>query len=184
MGFWRSHTLWFLTYENFRTNERAVPDWMKFPELRFVDRYDYVGPVLLLAAMLGLGAGLERYAPQLGTNAWQMLVWGFFISTVALYHVTYSINSVAHRFGRRRYETEDDSRNNVWLALLTFGEGWHNNHHYFQSSARQGFYWWEIDLTYYLLVVMSWCGLVWDLKPVPQRVLDQGRAGQRAEGVA
>jgi len=100
----------------------------------------------------------------------QMLIWGFFISTVLLHHVTFTVNSLAHRFGRRRYATSDDSRNNWWIALLTFGEGWHNNHHHFPGSVRQGFYWWEIDLTYYLLRAMAACGLVWDLKSVPARI--------------
>ena len=98
-------------------------------------------------------------------------LWGFIISTVALYHVTFAINSLAHTYGTRRYATDDDSRNNLWLALLTFGEGWHNNHHFYPNSARQGFRWWEIDISYYLLVAMSWLGLIWDLKPVPAHVL-------------
>jgi stearoyl-CoA desaturase (delta-9 desaturase) len=179
MGFLRSHMLWFLTRANYRTNERAVPDLVKRPELRFIDRFDYVGPLLLGLATFGLGALLHRYAPQLGTDGWQMFVWGFFLSTVAVYHVTYSINSIAHRFGTRRFETRDDSRNNLWLALAAFGEGWHNNHHFYPGAARQGFYWWEIDITYYLLVVLSWVRLVWDLKPVPERVLKQGREVRR-----
>ena len=110
-----------------------------------------------------------------------MLVWGFIVSTITLYHVTFAINSLAHVYGTRRFETDDDSRNNIWLALITFGEGWHNNHHHFPSSARQGFYWWEIDISYYLLVVMSWFGLVWDLKPVPQTVLESAEATLSSE---
>ena len=125
--------------------------------------------------MYALGAALQRWYPSLGTNGPQMLIWGFLISTIALYHVTYAINSVAHRVGSRRYETKDDSRNNFWLAMITFGEGWHNNHHHYPASVRQGFYWWEIDVTYYILVMMSWLGLVWDLKAVPRRVLSEGR---------
>ncbi len=166
---------WFTTREAFRTNTRLVKDWLRFPELRFVDRFDFVAPGLLAAATFALGSGLARWAPHLGTTGPQMLVWGFLISTIALYHVTYSINSLAHRVGTRRFMTGDDSRNNLLLALVTFGEGWHNNHHYYPSSTRQGFYWWEIDLTYYMLVVLSWLGLVWDLKAVPARVLEKGR---------
>ena len=94
-----------------------------------------------------------------------MLVWGFFISTVLCWHATYTINSLSHLFGRQRYRTGDTSRNNWLLALLTLGEGWHNNHHYYPNAARQGFYWWEYDITYYLLKLMSWLGLIWDLKP-------------------
>ena len=110
-----------------------------------------------------------------------MLVWGFLISTIALYHVTYAINSLAHTFGTRRFPTRDESRNNLWLALVTFGEGWHNNHHYYPSSARQGFYWWEIDITYYILRALAAVGLVWDLRTVPQRVLDKGRTAGESE---
>ncbi len=103
----------------------------------------------------------------------QLLVWGFCISTVVTYHVTFSINSLAHRVGTRPYATQDQSRNNFFLALLTFGEGWHNNHHRFQGSVRQGFRWWELDLSYYLLRLMAAVGLVWNLNPVPARVLDE-----------
>ena len=111
------------------------------------------------------------FAPALHTSGWQMVVWGFCISTVVLYHATFTINSLTHRFGRRRYATRDDSRNNVWLALLTFGEGWHNNHHHFPGAARQGFFWWEIDLTYYGLRVLAALGIIWDLKEVPAAML-------------
>jgi stearoyl-CoA desaturase (delta-9 desaturase) len=102
-----------------------------------------------------------------------MLVWGFFISTIVVYHATYTINSFAHKFGSQRYVTGDDSRNNFWLALLTLGEGWHNNHHHYPASARQGFYWWEVDLSWYALNVLSWIGLVWDLKSPPTRIRDE-----------
>ncbi len=118
---------------------------------------------------------LEREFPGLGTNGPQMLVWGFFISTVVNYHATYTINSLSHVFGRRRFATRDTSRNNWLLAIITLGEGWHNNHHHFSASARQGFYWWEIDVTYYVLKMMSWVRLVWDLKPVPPQALTRGR---------
>ncbi len=178
-GFWWSHVLWFMTRENYRTNERAVKDLVRFPELRWLDRHDFVAPTLLGAGMFALGEILRRVAPQWEVNGWQMLVWGFLLSTVALYHVTFAINSLAHTLGRRRFPTRDDSRNNFWLAMVTFGEGWHNNHHYYPASARQGFYWWEIDLTWYGLVVLSWLGLVWDLKGVPRRVLERGRQGSR-----
>jgi stearoyl-CoA desaturase (delta-9 desaturase) len=104
-----------------------------------------------------------------------MLVWGFVLSTVFLYHVTYCINSLAHVIGSRRYETTDQSRNNLILALFAFGEGWHNNHHYYPASARNGFYWWEVDVTYYMIWVFEKLGLVWNVKPVPQRILDLGR---------
>jgi stearoyl-CoA desaturase (delta-9 desaturase) len=171
-GFFWSHILWFMTREANGTNYRVVKDWLTFPELRFLERHDSLAPTLLAAVMFALGATIGNIWPGSGTSGLQMLVWGSFISSVALYHATFGINSLAHTFGSRRYETKDDSRNNFWLALITFGEGWHNNHHYFPSSARQGFRWWEIDVSYYLLVIMSWFGLVWDLKRVPARVLD------------
>ena len=106
-----------------------------------------------------------------------MFVWGFFISTVVLLHGTLCINSLAHTFGSRRFETDDDSRNSLLLALITLGEGWHNNHHRYMSAARQGFYWWEIDITYYLLKALSWTGLIWDLRPVPAQRLPKQRRG-------
>lgn len=176
-GFWRSHVGWFLTRGGFRTDWDRIRDLARFPELRWLDRYDILMPVLLAVALFLLGGWLETAAPKLGTNAWQMLVWGFFVSTIVLFHATVTINSLAHRFGKRRFQTRDDSRNNLWLALLTFGEGWHNNHHFFPGSARQGFRWWEIDLTYYGLRTMAMLGLVHDLKPVPAWVAAKARAG-------
>jgi stearoyl-CoA desaturase (delta-9 desaturase) len=166
-GFWRSHMGWFLTREGFRTDERAVRDLARYPELRLLDRFDILVPVLLAAGLFLLGSHLAEAAPELGTDGPQLLVWGFFISTVALFHATVTINSLAHRFGSRRFDTRDDSRNNWLLALITFGEGWHNNHHYYPGSARQGFRWWEIDLTWYLLQLLALFRIVWDLKPVP-----------------
>jgi stearoyl-CoA desaturase (delta-9 desaturase) len=99
-----------------------------------------------------------------------MLIWGFFISTVALVHGTCTINSLSHVYGSQRYVTGDDSRNNFFLAMITMGEGWHNNHHYYPASTRQGFYWWEIDMTYYCLKGLEWMGLVWDIRGVPEYV--------------
>ncbi|TBR12301.1 MAG: acyl-CoA desaturase, partial [Lysobacter sp.] len=160
----------------FRTNHERIPDLVKFPELRWLDRFDTLVPIALAFALYGLGALLERVAPGLATTGGQMLVWGFFVSTVVLFHATVTINSLAHRFGTRRFDTRDDSRNNVWLALLTFGEGWHNNHHFFPGSARQGFHWWEVDLTWYGLRAMAALGLVQGLKPVPAWVLEKARA--------
>jgi stearoyl-CoA desaturase (delta-9 desaturase) len=174
-GFLWSHTGWFLTPRNFRTDLSRVPDLARYPELRWLDRFDVAIPVLLALAMYGLGVLLQHVAPQLGTSGGQMLVWGFFISTIVLFHATVTINSLAHRYGKRRYETKDDSRNNVWLALLTFGEGWHNNHHFFPGSSRQGFRWWEVDVTWYGLKLMAMLGLVHGLKPIPAWVLDKAR---------
>ena len=171
-GFWRSHMGWFLSHRGFAPDMKFVRDLMRFPELRWLDRYDIVVPVLLGVAMFFLGVLLQKTAPGLGTSGGQMLVWGFFISTIFCYHGTYTINSLSHVFGKQRYRTGDTSRNNWLLAIITLGEGWHNNHHYYPNSTRQGFYWWEIDITYYILKVMSWMGLIWDLKPVPVEVRD------------
>jgi len=167
-----AHMLWFLHPDASRTNVKAVPDLVKFKELRWIDRYDGLVPALLAGLMLGLGFALGEIFPSSGTSAGQMLTWGFFISTVACYHGTYTINSVSHVWGSRRFETTDDSRNNALLALITFGEGWHNNHHRFPGSVRQGFYWWEYDFTYYTLWIMARLGLVWDLAPVPARIYE------------
>ena len=174
-GFLWSHVGWFLTPRNFRTDLSRVPDLAKYPELRWLDRYDIAIPVVLAVCLYGLGVLLQHVAPQLGTTGGQMLIWGFFVSTIVLFHATVTINSLAHRFGKRRFDTKDDSRNNVWLALLTFGEGWHNNHHFFPGSSRQGFHWWEVDLTWYGLKLMSALGLVRGLKPVPAWVLTKAR---------
>lgn len=176
LGFWRSHMGWFMTRGAFRTNEAAVPDLAKFPELRWLDRFDIVVPVLYAAGLFWLGSWLERAHPALGTSGPQLLVWGFFVSTIVLFHVSVTINSLAHGWGTRRYDTRDDSRNNALLALLTFGEGWHNNHHHFPGAARQGVRWWEVDLSYYALRTMAALGLVWDLKSMPDRLREARRA--------
>lgn len=175
-GFWWSHMGWFMSLRALPTNARFIPDLMKYPELRFLNRFEALVPFLLGLGLYVFGAILAAYAPEWHTNGWQMLVWGFCISTVVVYHITFFVNSLAHTVGNRRYKTGDDSRNNFWLAVLTFGEGWHNNHHHFPGSVRQGFRWWEIDLTYYLLVMLSWVGLVWDLKPVPRRIIEEQTA--------
>ncbi len=174
-GFLWSHVGWFLARENFATRLKLIPDLARFPELRWLDRFDVMIPAALAAALYGLGTWLEHTAPGLGTSGWQLVVWGFCISTVVLWHSTFTINSLAHRFGTRRYATRDDSRNNVWLALLTFGEGWHNNHHRYPGAARQGFYWWEIDFSWYVLRLLAAAGIVWDLRPVPAAVRESHR---------
>jgi stearoyl-CoA desaturase (delta-9 desaturase) len=169
-GFLWSHMGWFLSREHFVPDLRRVGDLARYPELRWLDRFDICIPVALAALLYSTGAWLRIRHPELGTSAGQLLVWGFFISTVAVYHVTYTINSLCHVWGSRRYATNDGSRNNPLLALITFGEGWHNNHHHYPAAARQGFYWWEIDLTFYALRALAACGLIWDLRPVPERI--------------
>jgi stearoyl-CoA desaturase (delta-9 desaturase) len=173
-GFWWAHIGWLTSGRNYPTNYRMVKDLARYPELVFLNRFDVLGPVLLMVLLYGFGSLLAWFAPGLGTSGWQMVVWGFFISTVFVFHATCSINSLTHMIGTRRYETSDDSRNSFLLALLTLGEGWHNNHHRFQKSARQGFYWWEIDITYYLLVAMNKLGLIWNLRQVPEEAFHAG----------
>jgi stearoyl-CoA desaturase (delta-9 desaturase) len=154
----------------------------RYPELVFLNRFDAVVPALFALALFALGTFLGVHAPRLGTNGPQLLVWAFFVSTTALFHGTSCINSMAHILGRRRYKTDDDSRNSFILAVITLGEGWHNNHHRYQAAARNGFYWWEFDPTYYLLAALSWTGLIWDLKRVPGSVLVEGRSFSQIAG--
>jgi stearoyl-CoA desaturase (delta-9 desaturase) len=181
-GFWRSHVGWFMTRTGFATRIEYVHDLAQYPELRFLDRFDWMVPVGLVATLYGAGALLQWMAPALGTNGLQLAIWGGCVSTVALYHATYTINSLAHQIGNQRYATGDDSRNNFWLAILTLGEGWHNNHHHYPAAARQGFFWWEIDPTYYGLNVLSWLGVIWDLKPVSAAALARNRVDVPLEG--
>lgn len=177
-GFWWAHIGWITSRRNFPTDYSKVRDLAKFPELVLLNRFDTVVPALFAGGLFGLGWMLETWIPQLGTNGWQMLIWGFFISTTVLFHGTSCINSLAHVMGKRRYETKDDSRNSFLLALITLGEGWHNNHHRYQSATRNGFYWWEFDPTYYGLKFLSWTGLIWGLKPVPASILKEGQGAE------
>jgi stearoyl-CoA desaturase (delta-9 desaturase) len=163
--FW-SHTGWFLTKANFLTHTKMVKELSRYPELRLIDRFDIVIPILTCIILYGAGEWLLTFYPDLNTSGLQLVSWGFILSTVVLYHSTFLVNSVAHLWGTRRYDTDDSSRNNFLIALLTFGEGWHNNHHHFPGSAKQGFYWWEVDLTYYLLKMMSLFGFIWDIRTV------------------
>jgi stearoyl-CoA desaturase (delta-9 desaturase) len=168
-GFWYSHIGWVMGREWDKTDHTLVADLAKFPELRALDWWGvHILPTVALAlAFLFLGGG-------------HGLVWGYFVSTVLLWHGSFSINSLAHLFGKRRYATGDDSRNNWALALLTTGEGWHNNHHHYQSSANQGFRWWEVDITYYVLRLLASLGLVWDLRrPSREVVMDYSGAAAK-----
>jgi stearoyl-CoA desaturase (delta-9 desaturase) len=157
-GFWWSHVGWILADKYKATDLDGIKDFAKYPELRFLNKHDWIAPWTVGVAAFLIGG-------------WPGLVVGFFWSTVMLWHSTFLVNSAAHVFGRRRYETSDTSRNSLLIALLTGGEGWHNNHHHYQASARQGFFWWEIDPTWYGLRVLSWVGIVRDLKRPPQRIL-------------
>ena len=156
-GFWWSHVGWILVDTYAETDMDKISDFAKYPELRFLNKFDWIAPWTLAIACWLIGS-------------WEGLVVGFFTSTVLLWHSTFFINSLAHVFGRRRYATEDTSRNSALLAVLTMGEGWHNNHHYYPASARQGFHWWEWDPSFYILKALSWVGIVKDLKTPPARV--------------
>ena len=169
-GFWWSHIGWLTSSKNFPTDYSSIKDLAKYPELVFLNRFDLIVPALFGISLYFLGCLLNYFFPSLETSGGQVFVWGFFVSTVVLLHGTLMINSLAHVFGRRRFETSDDSRNSLFLALITLGEGWHNNHHRYMASTRQGFYWWEIDITYYILKIFSWLGIVWDLREVPESV--------------
>lgn len=170
-GFLNSHMLWFLRKSSFAVKTGHIRDLMRYPELRILETIHWLPFILLGVACYAAGEYLASKHPNLETNGPQLLVWGYFISTVLLYHATYTINSLAHTFGSRRYNTRDDSRNNLFLALLTLGEGWHNNHHRYPASTRQGFYWWELDISYLMLKLMAATGLIRDMKPVPDSVL-------------
>jgi stearoyl-CoA desaturase (delta-9 desaturase) len=163
----RAHVGWLLCRRHVRAPDGAMRDFERCPEIAWLDRWHGVAPAALAAACFGLGALLEARAPALGASGPQLLVVGFVCSTLALYHVTYAVNSLGHRFGSRRYATGDASRNNVWLALVALGDGWHNNHHAFPRAARHGFRWWELDPTWLGLRALAAIGLVWDLEPVP-----------------
>jgi len=161
-GFWYSHVGWMFVKGADETDYSRIKDFAKYPELRFLNRFYLIPPIVLGTAVFVIWGASELFI-------------GFFLSTVLLWHSTFFINSLCHVFGKVRFETKDTSKNSLLLALLTLGEGWHNNHHHYQSSARNGFYWWEIDITYYGLKALSWVGLVKDLRPVPERVLEEGR---------
>ena len=158
-GFWWSHVGWILSVYYDETKWELIPDLKKFPELVWLNKYHQV-PLVLYGATLYLLGG------------WSAFVWGFLVSTVLLWHGTFTINSLSHVYGTRRYVTTDTSRNNFWLALLTLGEGWHNNHHTYQSSANQGFFWWEVDGSFYILKALSWIGVTRDLRKPPLELLE------------
>jgi stearoyl-CoA desaturase (delta-9 desaturase) len=156
-GFWWSHVGWILDKGYEGTNLDRMKDFTRYPELMWLERNWWIPPVSLAAGLFALGG-------------WGGLLWGFFVSTTVLWHGTFVINSLAHVVGTRRYETSDGSRNSFSLAVITMGEGWHNNHHFYPGSANQGFFWWEWDPSYYLLRLLSLVRLVWDLRTPPPRV--------------
>jgi stearoyl-CoA desaturase (delta-9 desaturase) len=166
-----AHVGWILSRKYDETKFDRIKDFAAYPELRWLNKWHLVPPVVFAVALQLIGG-------------WPLLVWGFFVSTVMLWHGTFTINSLSHVFGSVRYPSKDDSKNNFLLALITCGEGWHNNHHYYQSTANQGFFWWEIDLSYYTLKALSGLGLVWDLRTPPKHIRDGGRAPASVAPVA
>ena len=158
-GFWYSHVGWILSSETEETDYSRISDLARYPELRWLNKW-HVVPALVLAVALFFVGG------------WHALLWGFFVSTTLLWHGTFTINSLSHIWGKRRYSTTDDSKNNPVLAIVTMGEGWHNNHHYYPRSVRQGFRWWQIDMTYYVLRSLALVGIVWDLHVPSQKIID------------
>lgn len=167
-GFWHAHVGWVLSDDWNGTDQSLVKDLVRFPELRLLNSNALaIVPIAALGLAFLLIGGLHNF------------IWGFLVSSVLLWHGSFAINSLSHVFGRRRFDTGDDSRNSLLLAIATTGEGWHNNHHHYPSSARQGFRWWEIDVTYYVLWVLSRVGLIWDLRRPPSSALEQ-----RARGAA
>jgi stearoyl-CoA desaturase (Delta-9 desaturase) len=156
-GWWFSHVGWILSADYMRTDLNLVRDFRRNPEICFLNRFYWIPPFLY---------ALFIY------SVWGFpgLVWGVFISTTALYHCTFFINSLAHLIGRVRYKSNDGSKNSFLLAILCCGEGWHNNHHHYQSAANQGWFWWEVDVSYYVLSLLSWLGIVWDLRTPPEHI--------------
>ncbi len=171
-GFWYAHMGWFLSRDYLKTHYELIKDFAKFPELRWLNRYHALPWFCLMGITYLIGGYVNSGGDTatMWTAGLSTIVVGYLLSTVLVYHGTYTINSLMHIWGKQRYPSNDDSKNSFLLALITMGEGWHNNHHYFQASARQGFFWWEIDLTFYILKILSWLGIVWDLRPVPTSI--------------
>jgi stearoyl-CoA desaturase (delta-9 desaturase) len=150
-GLWHAHLGWLLETDYLARAEPQPGPFLEVRELAWLDRHPHVPPLALAAAML-LGFG------------WPGLCIGYGLSTVLVYHATFTVNSLAHRFGTRRFDTPDRSRNNWFVALIMLGGGWHNNHHRHPRSARHGLRWWELDVTYLVLVVLAWCRIVWHVR--------------------
>jgi stearoyl-CoA desaturase (Delta-9 desaturase) len=155
-GFWYSHVGWVVGSEYNETDYNLIKDFAKYPELVWLNKYHLLIPWIVGVIMFIVGGA-------------SMLFIGFFLSLVFLWHCTFTINSLSHMIGNQRYATGDESKNNWFLALITLGEGWHNNHHHYMHSARQGFFWYEYDISFYILKLMSWLGIVKDIRPVPNK---------------
>ncbi|MDZ7648345.1 MAG: acyl-CoA desaturase [Cytophagales bacterium] len=182
-GFWYSHIGWIVGPDFKKTDYKVIGDYAKYPELVWLNEHYLVAPTILAVVVTALGGWVNGGSLMAIFSAAGLstLFIGFFLSTIILYHGTFSINSIMHKFGKPRYETGDESKNSVVLALVTMGEGWHNNHHYYETAARQGFFWWEIDITYYILRGLAAVGLIWDLKGVPKHILHSKNKKHAAE---
>ena len=176
-GFFWAHVGWIMSPANSPTKEEYVGDLNRFPELKFLDKYHYLAPLSMALFLYGLGEYMAVNYTQYNTNGMELLLWGFFVSTVILYHATFTVNSVCHVFGYRTYDTKDGSVNNWLVAILTLGEGWHNNHHAFPNSERQGHKWYQIDICHYILWSLSKIGIVWDIRGVPEDSIIERRYG-------
>ncbi len=166
-GFFHAHMGWLYNPKVFELDYKNVQDLTQYPELRFLDSWYYIGAVHYMLMMALLGYCLGVWFPQTGATAGQMLVYGFFLRTVLLWHGTYTINSLMHVIGKRVYATKDDSRNSFILAILTMGEGWHNNHHHYPATARMGFHWWQIDVSYYVILLLEKLRLIHSVRRLP-----------------
>lgn len=153
-GFWWAHVGWIVSGQHDEYDPRLVADFHKYQELRWLDRNHWVPAAVLAVSLFSFGG-------------WPAFFWGYVVSTVVLYHCTFSINSMGHLWGSRRFQTDDDSRNNALLALFSMGEGWHNNHHRYPQLCRQGLQWWELDVTYQAIKVLRWLGIASDLRELP-----------------
>ena len=168
-GVYYAHIGWFLNdtkHDVLEASNPVVRDFSKAPEIAMLEKFHFVPPALLGATMYAIGG-------------WQWLVWGFCLPTMTLSHATFAINTINHMFGSRRFDTIDESRNNPLTAFFAVGEGWHNNHHRYQRAARNGFYWWEFDLTWYVIRAMAAIGLAWDVQAVPKRIYEEARATRK-----
>ena len=170
--FWHAHIGWLFKTKYLETDLSNVKDLTQYKELVLLEKFGIVPTIIFGFLIFVLGLYLQFFHPYLQTDFLQIFIWGYILSTVAIYHAMFSLNSLAHLFGSRRYDTNDSSRNNLFVAFVTLGEGWHNNHHYYPASERQGFVWWEIDITHILLKILSFFGIVWNLKEPSRKILD------------
>ena len=168
-GFWWSHIGWLLAKENDHSRFENIKDLTKYKELVWLEKFHYLPPLLYGIGLYFFGRAMQLYFPNLGMDGFQAFTWGFLVSTIFLYHGTFTVNSICHIFGSKPFDTGDESRNNFWIALITMGEGWHNNHHYYQTSEKQGMHWWQIDMAHYVIWTFSKLGIVSKIKTFPKR---------------